>query len=82
MKRRPFAPRFGMGYDPGLCETCVHGHRIDTDRGTRYWRCRRAEVDARFARYPSLPVLACAGWEKADEGRGEDPEPFLHPLRS
>lgn len=72
-----------MGHDPGLCGTCRHGHRIDTGRDTRYWRCRRSESDARFARYPPLPVLGCLGWEEADgsEDASDDPEPFLHAPR-
>jgi hypothetical protein len=83
MKRRPLAPRFGMGYDPGLCGTCRHGHRIDPSRGTRYWRCRRSEGDTRYPRYPPLPVLGCPGWEEADGGDDarHDPEPFLQTPR-
>jgi len=72
-----------MGHDPGLCGTCRHGHRIDTLRGTRYWRCRRSETDARFPRFPPLPVVACPGWEEAHgtEDVPDDQEPFLHPPR-
>lgn len=46
---------------PGLCSTCRHAHRIDAARST-FWRCRLSETDARFARYPRLPVLACDGY--------------------
>lgn len=73
-----------MGHDPGLCGSCRHGHRIDTGRGTRYWRCRRSEGDARYPRYPPLPVLACHGWEpetEPDDDRTDDPEPFVQPRR-
>jgi hypothetical protein len=73
-----------MGYDPGLCVTCRHGHCIDTDRGTTYWRCRRSESDPRFPRYPALPVGACTGWDEgsdADDALDDDPEPILHPPR-
>jgi hypothetical protein len=45
---------------PGLCITCRHAHRIEAARST-FWRCRLSETDARFARYPALPVRACIG---------------------
>jgi len=51
---------------PGLCDGCVHGHRIETARGTTYWRCRLSDVDSRFARYPALPVLRCIGFRRLD----------------
>ena len=72
-----------MGHDPGLCGSCRHGHRIDTNRGIRYWRCRRSETDARFPRYPPLPVIACAGWEETDgtDDDRDDPELFVQPPR-
>jgi hypothetical protein len=34
-----------------------------TARGSRFWRCLRADDDPRFARYPRLPVTACSGFE-------------------
>lgn len=46
----------------GLCALCVHARVQDTARGSRFWRCARAETDARFARYPRLPVGACPGF--------------------
>jgi hypothetical protein len=38
-------------------------HRIESARGSTFWRCRLSETDARFPRYPALPVLACTGHE-------------------
>jgi hypothetical protein len=35
-----------------------------TARESQFWRCTRAEEDARFVRYPRLPVLRCAGYEE------------------
>lgn len=64
--------------DPvGLCRTCAHAHVVRTPRSV-FWRCRLAEVDARFARYPRLPVLACPGWRRGEprddqRPRGHDP---------
>ena len=52
--------------DVGLCGTCRHARVQATKRGSRFWRCQRAETDARFARYPALPVRACPGHELGD----------------
>jgi hypothetical protein len=48
---------------PGLCATCRHAQSVRTRRGSVFWRCARAEDDPAYARYPRLPVLACAGHE-------------------
>jgi hypothetical protein len=53
---------------PGLCGTCRHAHRIESARGSTFWRCRLSETDARFARYPALPVLACSGHDPVEPG--------------
>ena len=34
-------------------------------RGSTFFRCARAETDARFVRYPPLPLHSCAGYEEA-----------------
>jgi hypothetical protein len=47
----------------GLCASCVYVHVIETRQGSRFYRCRRAETDPRYRRYPHLPVLACPGYE-------------------
>jgi uncharacterized protein YciI len=49
----------------GLCLTCRWMRVVSTRRSTTYFRCGRAESDARFPRYPSLPVRSCAGYEEA-----------------
>lgn len=59
----------------GLCETCLHARVIESDRGVRYWMCRRAATDSRFAKYPRLPVVACRGYEFTKE----DPLPPRDP---
>jgi hypothetical protein len=48
----------------GLCATCVFARVIENARGSRFSLCRRSETDARFPRYPALPVLKCIGYEK------------------
>lgn len=54
----------------GLCGTCRHAHRVVSDRGSCFLLCGRAAEDPRFARYPRLPVLRCAGFETAAVGGG------------
>jgi hypothetical protein len=49
--------------DPGLCWHCAHCQLIEGAR-TRFYLCRLAAVDARFPRYPRLPVLSCAGHQE------------------
>jgi len=48
----------------GLCATCRHARVQETARGSRFWRCLRAETDERFDRYPRLPVRECPGYER------------------
>ena len=48
----------------GLCADCRHARVQETTRGSRFWRCLRAESDPRFRRYPALPVRICPGFER------------------
>ena len=50
--------------DVGLCSCCRWARETTTARGSRFWRCTRAEEDPRFVRYPRLPVLECPGYEE------------------
>jgi hypothetical protein len=52
----------------GLCAACRFGHAQPGARGAVFWRCRRADHDARFRRYPPLPVRECAGFAPASGG--------------
>jgi len=47
----------------GLCARCVHARSIVSGRGSQFVLCERSRMDARFPRYPSLPVRACTGHE-------------------
>lgn len=49
----------------GLCASCAHARVIENDRGSRFYLCELAKTDPRFPRYPRLPVVACAGWQRA-----------------
>ncbi|MCU1261150.1 MAG: hypothetical protein JWO80_4035, partial [Bryobacterales bacterium] len=52
---------------PGLCARCAWSRVIVSDRGARFWMCRRgAEGDPRFPKYPRLPVMECAGFEPSE----------------
>ena len=53
----------------GLCVRCRHVRVTGNRRGSRFYLCERSKDDARFPRYPPLPVLSCPGYEEA----GPDP---------
>jgi hypothetical protein len=59
----------------GLCAECLHAHIQQSARGSTFWRCALADRDARFRRYPPLPVRACSGHERGEpvRARGADP---------
>ena len=46
----------------GLCAQCAHARVQQSAKGSAFWRCGLADDDARFARYPPLPVVRCAGY--------------------
>ena len=51
---------------PGLCSRCRNARVIASDRGSRFVLCELSRTDARFPRYPRLPVVDCSGF--ADGG--------------
>jgi hypothetical protein len=51
----------------GICAECVHSKRIESDRGSVFWRCGLSATDSRFAKYPALPVLRCPGFVPSPE---------------
>jgi hypothetical protein len=55
----------------GLCGECLHARPITSGKGSTFWLCKRAESDARFAKYPRLPVRECPGWEPARGDRAQ-----------
>ena len=58
----------------GLCAECMHSRQIDTSKGSRFWLCMLSERDARFPRYPRLPVLRCEGFTpRGDQQTGGSP---------
>jgi hypothetical protein len=49
----------------GLCASCAHARLIESAKGSEFWLCERSKSDARFKKYPPLPVRACPGFERA-----------------
>ena len=62
------APRPAESGGPGLCGHCENARVIESRRGSRFYRCALSDRDARFPRYPALPVVSCAGHM---EGKGQ-----------
>lgn len=58
---------FLEGDTAGLCRTCRHARIITSARGSTFYLCRLSETDPRFAKYPALPVVRCAGFEEKEE---------------
>jgi len=50
----------------GLCAQCNQARPIRSAKGSEFWLCERAKTDARFSKYPRLPVHACAGFERSE----------------
>ena len=58
-----------MRLGAGLCDHCVHQRVVRTTRGSAFSLCERAKADARFAKYPPIPVVRCPGFEAREEDR-------------
>ena len=50
----------------GLCATCAKARRIESVRGSEFLLCELWKSDPRFAKYPRLPVLECAGYQRKE----------------
>jgi len=50
---------------PGLCADCKHLWLAVSARSA-FVRCGLAEEDARFLRYPPLPVRECSGFARGE----------------
>ena len=51
----------------GLCDHCRHAKRIVSSKGSEFTLCLKHQQDARFAKYPPLPVLSCPGFQPPPE---------------
>ena len=45
----------------GLCLDCMYSQRIESARGSVFYRCTLSDSDPAFPKYPRLPVLHCTG---------------------
>ena len=58
----------------GLCDSCTHQRVIRNTRGSAFSLCERSRTDERYPRYPRVPVVECAGWERAAAGQRAEVE--------
>lgn len=49
----------------GLCATCRSSKRLTTKTGSAIYLCRLSKADARFAKFPRLPIASCEGYTSA-----------------
>lgn len=63
-------------HEAGLCAGCRFARIVRTPRSA-FWLCMRSREDARWPRYPRLPVRECAGHEPLESGEAvpEGPPP-------
>jgi hypothetical protein len=59
----------------GLCRACAHARAVVSGRGSTFWLCGLSAVDARFPKYPPLPVIRCAGFTARRGGESERARP-------
>lgn len=58
----------------GLCSVCRHHRVTGNRRGSRFYLCELAKTDARFRRYPPLPMMKCPGFEQGEPDPWADHE--------
>jgi GrpB-like predicted nucleotidyltransferase (UPF0157 family) len=58
----------------GLCSDCLHARRLESPRGSVFILCNLSLTDARFPKYPRLPVLSCSGYRSKS---GESVKPII-----
>jgi len=55
-----------------LCETCFYRREIVSGTGSRFLLCEKSQMDRRFQKYPSQPVVRCKGYEESEKNQAED----------
>jgi hypothetical protein len=50
--------------DIGLCQQCASLRKVESNKGSTFFLCRRSVADKRFPKYPPLPVISCSGFEE------------------
>src|ERR1700675_4209348 len=53
--------------NPGLCQSCQHARRIESDRGSTFLMCKLSFEDSGFEKYARGPVLVCGGYRSEAE---------------
>ena len=56
-------PKLRAHLEPGLCKSCAHSRRMESDRGSTFYLCELSLRDSRYPKYPRLPVLECGGYQ-------------------
>jgi hypothetical protein len=51
----------------GLCDSCRHQRIVRNTRGSSFSLCERSRTEPEYPRYPRLPVVQCAGYERREE---------------
>jgi hypothetical protein len=64
MSSKAVLPAADRGQGAGLCDACKHRQLVPNTRGSVFSLCTRSRTDPAYPRYPRLPVLACAGYER------------------
>lgn len=52
----------------GLCDSCRFQRKVRNTRGSCFSLCERSREDPAYPRYPRVPVLNCAGYERNRAG--------------
>jgi hypothetical protein len=55
----------------GLCDSCRHQRVVRNTRGSEFSLCERSRTDPAYPRYPRVPVVRCAGYERRPSGPRE-----------
>jgi len=55
----------------GLCSRCAHMRQMQSDRGSIFYLCQLSTTDARFPKYPRLPVMRCSGYAASERASNE-----------
>jgi predicted metal-dependent hydrolase len=48
----------------GICASCIHARSVTSNRGSVFLLCELSFSDARFQKYPKLPVRSCSGYKE------------------
>jgi hypothetical protein len=52
----------------GLCADCGHARKLKTKIDAIIYMCGLSAKVPRLPKFPRLPVIACAGYEKTQQG--------------